>query len=127
MTNRRIVKEWLMNEGLFENLPNLKDVVASKALKDFIEEKKSELAAFNFGSTTYKWQAKDIYETIKVMLHHAKRKINREAHNVVDEVEENAEDDGENDGANPIIDGQARSNVLGLCILFLGFYMFLVD
>ena len=97
-----------MNEDLFENPPNLKDVVASKALKDFIEEKKLELATFNFGSTIYKWQAKDIYKTIKVMLHYAKRKLNREAYNAVDEVEENAEDDDKNDGANPTIDGQAR-------------------
>lgn len=93
MTNRRIMKGWLVDEGLFDNPPNLKDAGANIELKKFIEKRQSELAALNFGSTTYKWQPKEMYETIKEMLHYAKRKMNSNANGVVED-ENNADHNG---------------------------------
>lgn len=86
MTNGRIMKGWLVDRGLFDNPPNLKDAGANIELKKFIEERQSDLAALNFGSTTYKWQPKEMYETIKEMLHYARRKMNSSANDVVQDA-----------------------------------------
>lgn len=64
-----------MDHGLFTNPPNLKDGEVSGALKSLVEDKKSELAALNFKSTTYHMQAKEVYDLIKEMLHYAKKKL----------------------------------------------------
>ena len=64
-----------MDLDFFSNPPNLKDEEVFGALKSLIEDKKSELVALNFKSTTYHMQAKEIYDLIKEMLHYAKKKL----------------------------------------------------
>ena len=59
----------------FSNPPNLRDEEVSGALKSLFKDKKSELDALNFKSTTYHMQAKEIYDLIKEMLHYAKKKL----------------------------------------------------
>ena len=75
MTNRCIINGWLKDYGLFANLPNLRNAEVSTTLRSFIDDRKSELAALNFGSTTLKLQSKEVYEIIKEMLHYARKKL----------------------------------------------------
>lgn len=74
MTNKRIMKGWLVHGRLIDNPPNLKDRILADRLRDLIDAKESNLAALNFGSITYRMLPRDIYRTLREMLHYAKKK-----------------------------------------------------
>lgn len=75
MTNMLVIKVWLVHVGLLDKPPNLQtsNVHACRIVKDFIEEQKSNVGVMIFSSTTYKWQAKEMYEIVKRMLCYAKQ------------------------------------------------------
>ena len=74
------MREWLVYGGLFENPPNLRDPSVAYQLRELIDVKESNLAALNFGSTSYCMLPVDIYMTLKEMLHYAKRKLYGKGH-----------------------------------------------
>lgn len=74
MSNKRLLKAWLKEEGFYARAPNLKtDREARKALKNLISLKQSSLAALNFDSITFRWQEEDIFVEAKSMLQYARK------------------------------------------------------